>query len=553
MSELIECSHHALIYLKPTLSYLCETAAVKQCAEEQDFFNFFKLYWCTLSGNLILLLILTFLSIFFIFKYTSIVVDEYIAEGIQEISEFIGFSEALAAITLLAFANGAGDVITALVAGDSEGGVSYNIGALYGAGLFVCSMVVAVCILQNNAPLVYDKMIIYRDIGFYIIATIATIVFAFDGKITVLASCVYLGIYVAMVIFVIIWERMHKKEPVDLKQGKVSIGQEQHIGDYTENPPVQVEDVNEDEDELKVPILGNKMRNKFKAAVNAVKFQNHVMTKIDYRRKQRHEVPLKEKSIFNKILHILDYPINAALYLTAAPSNKHNYTKLRACIYPIFGFSFYCLIALKEISLKIVYFGLIPGLVLAFIFFFVLPKDGSLPKWKIVLVVLSVLSGLAWTYLLVGLLIDLLNCIGVVLNLDKTFLGLTILAVGNALPDALTTIALVKQGVGTLAISGGYAGQLFGLLVGFGISMLKLTLKEGPQEFELFNKDKFKENLLDILVVGVAFFVLLLTFGYGVVNRFSMNRPFALILLTTYAIFIAGCLYVAVNNAIKNP
>ena len=55
-------------------------------------------------------------------------------------------------------------------------------------------------------------------------------------------------------------------------------------------------------------------------------------------------------------------------------------------------------------------------------------------------------------------LIDLLDSIGIILNLQKAYLGLTILAIGNALPDALTTIALSSEGFGVLAISGGIAG-----------------------------------------------------------------------------------------------
>jgi sodium/potassium/calcium exchanger 6 len=41
----------------------------------------------------------------------------------------------MAAVTLLALANGAGDVITALVASGSSDGLAYNIGSIYGAGL----------------------------------------------------------------------------------------------------------------------------------------------------------------------------------------------------------------------------------------------------------------------------------------------------------------------------------------------------------------------------------------------------------------------------------
>jgi Ca2+/Na+ antiporter len=65
-------------------------------------------------------------------------------------------------------------------------------------------------------------------------------------------------------------------------------------------------------------------------------------------------------------------------------------------------------------------------------------------------------------------------------QLPSTFLALTVIAMGNALPDGITTIALSKQGLAAMGLAGGYAGQLFGLLVGFGISLLKKTLQEGP-------------------------------------------------------------------------
>jgi len=55
----------------------------------------------------------------------------------------------LSAVTLLALANGAGDVITAIVASDTPEGVSYNIGSIYGAGLFVASIVVAITIKSS--------------------------------------------------------------------------------------------------------------------------------------------------------------------------------------------------------------------------------------------------------------------------------------------------------------------------------------------------------------------------------------------------------------------
>ena len=97
-----------------------------------------------------LLLIYLFL-IFLIFRYTAYIVDEAVVAGIELINDKLGFSESLGAVTLMALANGAGDVITALVSGSAPGGVSYNIGALYGAGLFVSSSVVFICIFQYKS------------------------------------------------------------------------------------------------------------------------------------------------------------------------------------------------------------------------------------------------------------------------------------------------------------------------------------------------------------------------------------------------------------------
>lgn len=66
--------------------------------------------------------------------------------------------------------------------------------------------------------------------------------------------------------------------------------------------------------------------------------------------------------------------------------------------------------------------------------------------------------GLLWTYVLSSMLIDLLNLYILIFNLNETFMGLTILGIGNALPDALTTIALSKKGYAYMGISGSYAG-----------------------------------------------------------------------------------------------
>lgn len=158
--------------------------------------------FCAMDGKLYFFIPVALCIIFYIFKFISSTVEEYIAGGITYIAEYLKMSEALAAVTLLALANGAGDVITAIVASSSAGGVSYNIGSLYGAGFFVCSIVIALAIKSSTTEITVDKSTIYRDVGFYILSTVVTIIFGIMGKIYFWCAIIFLVIYIAMVLVV---------------------------------------------------------------------------------------------------------------------------------------------------------------------------------------------------------------------------------------------------------------------------------------------------------------------------------------------------------------
>ena len=111
------------------------------------------------------------------FNFVCKTIEHFVAPAVVYLAKYLKLSEALAGVTLLAFSNGAGDVITALVASDSDEGISYNIGSLFGAGLFVVTMVVAMTIKNSPVDIVVPKDVIYRDIGFYILATLLVIYF----------------------------------------------------------------------------------------------------------------------------------------------------------------------------------------------------------------------------------------------------------------------------------------------------------------------------------------------------------------------------------------
>ena len=83
------------------------------------------------------------------------------------------------------------------------------------------------------------------------------------------------------------------------------------------------------------------------------------------------------------------------------------------------------------------------GLVVRLVIYLTAPND-ELPKYYVYLELFGAIGALMWTYVVSGTLIDLLNYMGMVSTWDSSYMGLTILAIGNALPDAVTTITLSK-------------------------------------------------------------------------------------------------------------
>ena len=108
-------------------------------------------------------------------------------------------SQALAGITFLAFANGAPDIITAIVAGSSSSGSTALIpfGSIYGAALFGMAFILAMVIeYSEGKQLKLKKREALIPLGFYIGGTIYLICISlFYKKMNIVISLIFLSLY----------------------------------------------------------------------------------------------------------------------------------------------------------------------------------------------------------------------------------------------------------------------------------------------------------------------------------------------------------------------
>ncbi len=83
------------------------------------------------------------------------IADKYLASGMTDLSKRFKLSPTLSAITLIAFANGAPDIIGAIKGSDGESGDGplVSIGALLGAFLFSSTLAFANVTFSMSGPI----------------------------------------------------------------------------------------------------------------------------------------------------------------------------------------------------------------------------------------------------------------------------------------------------------------------------------------------------------------------------------------------------------------
>ena len=113
-----------------------------------------------------------------------------------------------------------------------------------------------------------------------------------------------------------------------------------------------------------------------------------------------------------------------------------------------------------------------------------MPRDGSEPRGpaaRAPWVVGAFAGAILWIYLAANELVAALVAMGAIYRIRPDILGLTVLAWGNSIGDALSNVNIARGAGGgglyaeagaRMAVAGCYAGPLFNLLLGLGGSLI---------------------------------------------------------------------------------
>lgn len=136
-------------------------AFVMSNCDSANYVDFYRLKYCTLSkfpGQQYLFLAASTLIVMISFYFLGNIAEKFLSNSLSLMSKRLGLSEAVAGVTVLAFANGAPDIIASFTAGGEEDtGVFISIGSLFGGCLFASTIVLGLCVLYSKTGIYVEN------------------------------------------------------------------------------------------------------------------------------------------------------------------------------------------------------------------------------------------------------------------------------------------------------------------------------------------------------------------------------------------------------------
>jgi len=155
-----------------------------------------------------------------------------------------------------------------------------------------------------------------------------------------------------------------------------------------------------------------------------------------------------------------------------------------------------------------------------------IPDTNKKPKLYLLTFAMSILLIGVTSYLLV----DLLMRAAGILDINPTFLALTVLAVGTSIPDLVSSILVAKQGRGDMAVSNAIGSNIFNILFGLGLPWAIFMAFNGGS-ITVENANLNASILLLIATVIVIIFLL-------VIRNWRIGHRSGLILILLYVAFV---------------
>lgn len=498
------------------------------CRLDGGFLDYLDGVFCVFPPRLLPLAVTLYaLWLLYLFIILGVTAEKFFCPNLSAISTNLKLSHNVAGVTFLAFGNGAPDVFSAVVAFSDPRTAGLAIGAIFGAGVFVTTVVAGGIALVK--PFTAASRPFLRDVIFYMVAVFITFVVLYLSRIRLGEALGYLGLYVFYVLTVVLCTWIHRRQRGDRLAPP---------GPWEPEMPTDVEEP--EPSGTNSGDYGEEYRPLLPSQETSLRILTTALSPLDYRKWRR-------KPWYWRLFKAFKVPVELVLLLTVPivdpDKDDLNWKRPLNCLH-ILTSPLLCVLTLKSGAYGLYQIqGVFPvwGLVtlvasaLALIIFITTSNEEP-PKYHCVFAFLGFLASAMWINAAATELVNILRTLGIIFQLSNTVLGLTLLAWGNSIGDTFSDLTMARQGYPRMAFSACFGGIIFNILVGVGLGcLLQMTSSQPLVKLE-------PDSPLVWVLAGALGLSLVFSFVTVPAQCFQLGKAYGVCLIAYYLVFLCVAL-----------
>lgn len=145
-------------------------------------------------------------------------------------------------------------------------------------------------------------------------------------------------------------------------------------------------------------------------------------------------------------------------------------------------------------------------------------------------------NSIAWIGLISWFMVEWPADIGCVLGIPSAIMGVTVLAAGTSIPDALSSIVVAKQGMGDMAVANAVGSNVFDIWLGLGLPWLFVVpfKEDGNNRWGKYIHVDNDELLPNVLIL---FGVLMFYLASVILAKWKLYRKEGYLFLALYVVY----------------